>query len=81
VTRVEENGSRGPLPEDAAGWMRRFYPGCMLLHEKWGAWAQLLRMDQLIAACTACVDVSGLRRTHCLRTAFVAVEPGQTSVR
>ncbi|TWH17972.1 hypothetical protein L618_001600000160 [Rhodococcus rhodochrous J45] len=79
VTRVEENGSRGPLPEGAAGWMRRFYPENMPLHERWSARGQLLRMEQLAAACNS---RGGRARAstdplsaHCV----VAVEPDRIS--
>ncbi|MDH6284287.1 hypothetical protein [Prescottella agglutinans] len=80
VTRVEENGSLGPVPEGGAGWMRRHYPENLMLHERWRARAHLLRMEQLVTAC----NVAGGRaqmspdpfNAHCV----VAAEPGQISI-
>jgi len=51
VTRVEEYGSIGPLPEGAAGRLRMFYAERLGIRERWGARAQILRMEQLVAAC------------------------------
>ncbi|EME18556.1 hypothetical protein G419_16775 [Rhodococcus triatomae BKS 15-14] len=76
VTRVEENGSRGPLPEGAAGWMRRLYPENMPLRERWGARAQLLRMEQLVAACIASGGRASAETNPLSAYCVVAVEPG-----
>lgn len=76
VTRIEENGSRGPLPEGAAGWMRRLYPENMPLHERWGARSQLLRMEQLVAACLASGGRAQASTDPLSAYCVVAVEPG-----
>ncbi|WP_137726514.1 hypothetical protein [Prescottella subtropica] len=79
VTRVEENGSRGPLPEGAAGWMRRFYPENMPLNERWSARGQLLRMEQLAAACNTRGGRARASTDPLSVQCVVAVEPGRIS--
>ena len=80
VTRVEENGSLGPVPEGGAGWMRRHYPENLLLHERWRARAQLLRMEQLVTACKLAGGRARMSSDPFSANCVVAAEPGQISI-
>lgn len=80
VSRVEEYGSIGPLPEGAAGQLRRFYAEGMELRERWGARAQIMRMEQLVAACRKAGGRSSNRWDQIGAHCVVASVPGEINV-
>ncbi|GAA1408568.1 hypothetical protein ACFQZ4_46010 [Catellatospora coxensis] len=53
VTRSGKLGNLGPLPEGAAGWIERGWGWEYSPARRWGAREQLVRIEQLIAACEA----------------------------
>lgn len=53
VTRSTRNGDVGPLPEGAAGWMVQGWGPERSPARRWGSREQLVRIEQLAAACMA----------------------------
>jgi hypothetical protein len=53
VTRCFRNGATGPLPEGGAAWLARTWDTQNSPAKRWGGRDQLVRIEQLIAACTA----------------------------
>lgn len=79
VTRVQEFGSIGPLPEGASGYLRTCYSEGLDFGDRLGAAKQIRRMEQLVAACN---HHGGRARAHtdpCEAHCVVAVHPGKIS--
>jgi len=53
VTRSLRNGDVGPLPDGAAGWIVQAWGYEPSPARRWGAREQLVRIEQLVAACIA----------------------------
>ncbi|MFG3701593.1 hypothetical protein ACGF5C_27330 [Micromonospora sp. NPDC047620] len=53
VTRSLRNGDAGPLPDGAAGWIVQAWVFETSPARRWGAREQLVRIEQLVAACIA----------------------------
>ncbi|WP_030491249.1 hypothetical protein [Micromonospora chokoriensis] len=53
VTRSLRNGEVGPLPDGAAGWIVQAWMFETSPARRWGAREQLVRIEQLVAACIA----------------------------
>lgn len=79
VTRVHAFGATGPVPEGAAGYMRTHYGEELDFADRWWAAKQLLRMEQLVAACNHHGGRARVEVDACEARCVVVVEPGHVS--
>ncbi len=75
VTRSLRHGQVGSLPEAGASWVVRFWGEFRSPAERWGARDQLLRLEQLLAACEAHGGRGGIDDEVDFRAHLVVPQP------